>query len=59
MIIGRKSEIKLLESVLCADQSDFIAVYGRRRVGKTFLIREAFQNKFAFYHTEVIAKPRR
>lgn len=53
MIIGRKSEIKLLESALCADQSDFIAVYGRRRVGKTFLIREAFQNKFAFYHTGI------
>ena len=31
--------------------SEFVAVYGRRRVGKTFLIREAFNNKFDFYMT--------
>lgn len=53
MIIGRKSEISLLESALHTNQSDFIAVFGRRRVGKTFLIREAFHNKFAFYHTGI------
>ena len=47
MIIGRESEISLLKSAQLANQSDFIAVFGRRRVGKTFLIREALQNKFA------------
>jgi len=29
----------------------FVAVYGRRRVGKTYLIRETFNNRFTFYHT--------
>lgn len=53
MIIGRESEISLLKSAKNANQSDFIAVFGRRRVGKTFLIREALQNKFAFYHTGI------
>lgn len=53
MIIGRASEISLLKSAKNANQSDFIAVFGRRRVGKTFLIREALQNKFAFYHTGI------
>ena len=53
MIIGRNNEIKCLKSALEADHSDFIAVFGRRRIGKTFLIREAFQQRFAFYHTGV------
>ena len=53
MIIGRNREIECLKSALNADHSDFIAVFGRRRVGKTFLIREAFEHRFAFYHTGV------
>ncbi len=40
MLIGRKKEIELLDSVLQNDNSHFVAVYGRRRIGKTFLIRE-------------------
>jgi len=36
-----------------SDTSQFIAVYGRPRVGKTFLIREAFLQDFAFYLTGV------
>ena len=31
--------------------SEFVAVYGRRRVGKTYLIRETFNYKFTFQHT--------
>lgn len=53
MMVGRKSEVELLKSAFEADHSDFIAVFGRRRVGKTFLVREAFGNKFTFYHTGV------
>ena len=34
-----------------SDRAQFVAVYGRRRVGKTFLIRETFQYRFAFQHT--------
>jgi len=50
-MIGREEEkadfIRFLES----EKSEFVVVFGRRRVGKTFLIREFFGNKFTFYHT--------
>jgi AAA+ ATPase superfamily predicted ATPase len=36
---------------MASDQSEFTVIYGRRRVGKTFLVREYFQQRFAFYHT--------
>ena len=52
-LIGRKKELNVLEKVKTSDKSQFIAIYGRRRVGKTFLVREAFQHDFAFYLTGV------
>ena len=48
MIIGRKKEIDKLKNAYEDDKSHLIAVYGRRRVGKTFLINETFKNKFTF-----------
>ncbi|MDR2836712.1 MAG: ATP-binding protein [Bacteroidales bacterium] len=48
-IIGRKSEIKQLSDYMDSEKSEFVVVYGRRRVGKTFLVRELFSNKFTFY----------
>ena len=51
MIIGRKEEQKILLTATQSEYSEFIAVYGRRRVGKTFLIRETFGYKFTFQHT--------
>ena len=33
------------------NRPEFVAVYGRRRVGKTYLIKELFKDKMAFYHT--------
>lgn len=50
-IIGRKKELKQLQAYLTSRKSEFVAVYGRRRVGKTFLIRKAYQNNFAFQLT--------
>ena len=50
-IIGRVEEIQELEKYLTSGQSEFIAVYGRRRVGKTFLIKELFEGKFTFRMT--------
>ena len=47
-IIGRKAEITELNEYLNSAQSEFIAIYGRRRVGKTFLITQLIGNKFAF-----------
>ena len=50
-IISRKLEKKELERLYRLKRPEFLVVYGRRRVGKTFLIREYFKDKFAFYHT--------
>ena len=50
-MIGRKEEIRDLEWDLSKDEPQFVAVYGRRRVGKTYLIRTFFKDDFAFYHT--------
>ena len=52
-MIGRKSELIRFQEAMESDQSEFIAVYGRRRVGKTFLIRQAFANHFTFAHTGI------
>jgi predicted AAA+ superfamily ATPase len=52
-IIGRENEKKQLQSLLSSNKPEFAALYGRRRVGKTFLIREFFQDDFTFYHTGV------
>lgn len=51
MLIGRTQERKELLEAANSDYSKFVAVYGRRRVGKTFLIRETFDYKFTFQHT--------
>lgn len=46
--IGRKREMKKLEAEYSRDSS-FVVIYGRRRVGKTTLIKEFLKNKTAFY----------
>lgn len=50
-IIGRKREIAELRRHLESGHAEFIAVYGRRRVGKTFLINEVFRDCMVFHHT--------
>lgn len=51
MIIGRESEQRVLSELLEKNESQFCVVYGRRRVGKTYLIRETFNYRFTFQHT--------
>lgn len=51
MLIGREQEKQSLLTAYKSPSSEFVAVYGRRRVGKTFLIRETFDNHFSFSHT--------
>ena len=53
MIVGRKIERIKLRELLEKEESQFCVLYGRRRVGKTFLIRETFDYKFAFQHAGV------
>jgi AAA+ ATPase superfamily predicted ATPase len=52
-IIGRKNEIERLKRYEQSKEAELIAVYGRRRVGKTFLIKEYFKDRFFFYFTGV------
>jgi AAA+ ATPase superfamily predicted ATPase len=47
-IIGRKAELSLLQKIIKSDEAELLALYGRRRVGKTFLIRNAFQKQLVF-----------
>ena len=52
-IIGRTKEQETLREAYQAEESLFVVVYGRRRVGKTFLVRETFADKMDFYATGV------
>ncbi|MBQ1698739.1 MAG: AAA family ATPase [Bacteroidales bacterium] len=50
-IIGREDEQKILEQYLNSGKAELIAIYGRRRVGKTYLIKSFFDDKFDFAFT--------
>ncbi|MGL4629763.1 MAG: AAA family ATPase [Leadbetterella sp.] len=50
-ILGRDDEKKRIKELVSSDKPAFAAFYGRRRVGKTFLIKEYFHNEFTFYAT--------
>ncbi len=50
-IIGRISELETLDNLYKSKKSEFVIVYGRRRVGKTFLISRKFENQFTFRMT--------
>lgn len=52
-IIGRIKEQDVLNSALHSGKAEFYVVYGRRRVGKTYLIKEYFNQKFSFYATGI------
>lgn len=44
-ILGRKAEVEILERVYQSSSPEFVALYGRRRVGKTFLVKQFFKHK--------------
>lgn len=47
-IIGRSKEKGILQNLLDSSKSELLAIYGRRRTGKTYLIREFFQDQGLF-----------
>lgn len=49
-IIGREKEIRELHGLYNSGNAEFVAIYGRRRVGKTFLVDEALKGKITFRH---------
>ncbi len=52
-IIGRKREIELIEQCLNSNKPEFIAIYGRRRIGKTYLVKQLLGDEFSFYMTGI------
>ncbi len=52
-INGRKVEQKILQQLIKSKNAELIAIYGRRRVGKTYLVRQYFNDTFAFYSTGI------
>lgn len=50
-LIGRKHEVEELNRLYDSDKAQFVAVYGRRRVGKTFLVNQTFGQRMVFHHT--------
>ena len=51
IIIGRQREQAIIRECMESGKSELIAVYGRRRVGKTYLVRSIFENQFDFAFT--------
>lgn len=48
VLTGRHREVEILNDMLQSTSSELIAIYGRRRVGKTFLIRETYRRNIVF-----------
>ena len=47
-LIGREKEQKILKELLLTEESEFVALYGRRRVGKTFLVETVYEKEMVF-----------
>ncbi|MEM6397707.1 MAG: ATP-binding protein [Bacteroidota bacterium] len=47
-LVGREAEIVELDSALSSSRSELVALYGRRRVGKTFLVRQVYREQIVF-----------
>ena len=58
-LIGRAEEVRLLERYYASDKSEMVAVYGRRRVGKTFLVRETMGDRIDYEYTGMYKTPAR
>lgn len=48
VVVGRRWEIRALQEAMYSAEPELVAVYGRRRVGKTFLIRQLFADALVF-----------
>ena len=52
-LIGRINEQKRLRKHYASEKSEFISLFGRRRVGKTFLVKSMFDSAFSFFATGI------
>lgn len=58
-VVGRKDEIARLDRCMGETMAQLVVIYGRRRVGKTYLVNEYYNNDFAFKLTGAYKQPRR
>jgi AAA+ ATPase superfamily predicted ATPase len=56
-LVGRQKELDILSKAQSSNRAEMVAVIGRRRVGKTFLIRSFFNNEFDFEITGIQNAP--
>ncbi len=50
MFFGRKKELKYLKGIYDSKQAEFVTLYGRRRIGKTELLKQAYlEENHIFY----------
>lgn len=59
LFIGREYEIRQLEKYRDSKESEFVIIYGRRRVGKTFLVKEFFDDTYDFKVTGLYKKTKK
>ncbi len=52
-LVGRQQELAVLEKAWQSNEAELVAVFGRRRVGKTFLVRAAYASKIGFEMTGI------
>ena len=53
-LIGRQREIALLNKYAVSGKAEFVAIYGRRRVGKTYLVNQVFSQRLCFSMTGIM-----
>ncbi len=53
MLVGRSTEVELLNRIYKDNVSHFVAIYVRLRIGKTYLINEVFKDSILFHHSGV------
>ena len=58
LIIGRETEQQQLQNAYESNESQLVIIYGRRRIGKTFLINHVFKDKFDFKLTGSFKEPK-
>ena len=52
-MVGRKKEIRELNDLHSSGMAEFVAIYGRMRVGKTYLVDPTFEGRIPFRHTGI------
>ncbi len=52
-MVGRSREIQELNRLYDSGKAEFVAIYGRRRIGKTYLVDQLFKNRISFRHSGI------